>query len=159
LSDYAGNYLLDKRYTKAEFPLGQKVEEAGRVYKFVKYNDGDGNDNAPVGGLSLHLEDGYIPGSVTCDLDSSTIDVIENKSGGFIQPALRNDEYGWSQVWGPNRKALVLAGTAAVNGKLYPNTAVVGGVTTTGTVEHVAIARKAGTTLGVDEAFITIEAP
>lgn len=159
MSDYAGNYILDKRYTSMEYPLGQKVEDAQRIFKFVKYNDGDGNDNAPVGGLSLHLEDGYPAGSVTADLNSSTIDVIENKSGGFIQAALQNDEYGWSQVWGKNRKALIMAGTVAVNGKLYPNVGVVGGVTTTGTVEHVAIARKAGTTLDVDEAFITIEAP
>lgn len=157
MSEYVNNYLLDKRYTKMEFPLGDKCKVGQRIFKFVKYDDGDGDNDGVAGGHTLHLEDGYGAGVVTCDQDSSTIDVIENKSGGFLQAALENEEYGWSQIWGPNRKALILAGTAAVNGKLYPNTAVVGGVTTSGSVEHVAIARKAGTSLGVDEAFICVE--
>jgi hypothetical protein len=160
MSEYVDNYIRTKRYTKMEFPLGAKAQEGQRVYKFVKYNSGDGDDDGVAGGHCLHLEDGYGAGEVTCDQDSATIDVIENKSGGFLQAALEDGEYGWSQVWGPIKIAPTMAGTAAVNGKLYPNTAVVGGITTTDPgFDAVAIARKAGTSLGIDELFVTIEAP
>lgn len=156
--DYVGNYLLDKRYTTAEFPLGAKAKEGDRIFKFAKYSGGDGANNAPVGGCSLHLEKGYIGGVVTCDLDSTTIDVLVNKSGGFPQAALQPDEYGWSQVWGLNRKAMILSGTVAVDDKLMPNTAVVGGVTKlAGAIEPVAVVRVAGATIPIDGAFIQLE--
>lgn len=160
MPEYVNNFIRTKRYTSMEFALGSKAMENQRVYKFVKYNDGDGNDNGVAGGLSLHLEDGYSAGEVTCDSDSATIDVTPNKSGGFLQGAFQNVEYGWSQVWGPNKIAPVMAGTAAVDQLLYPSITVVGGITTTNTgFTPVAIARKAGASLGIDELFITIEAP
>jgi len=160
MPEYVNNFIRTKRYTSMEFALGSKAMENQRVYKFVRYNSGDGDDDGVAGYHSLHLEDGYSAGEVTCDQDSSTIDVTVNKSGGFLQAALQDEEYGWSQVWGPIKIAPTMAGTAAVDDLYYPDTTVVGGIQKADSTHRaVAIARKAGTNLDVDELFVIIEAP
>lgn len=155
---HAQNEILDKRYTRQEYPLGESIEISGKVFRFYEYSGGDGDDNAVAGGCGVHLEAGYSRGLVTCDLDSATIDVLINEAAGFAQAAFEPGEFGWWQTKGPNLLAMIVAGSVTVDGRLMPNTAVVGGVIAlSGAVTHVATSKVAGTAIGVDEAIINID--
>jgi len=105
------NVDLDKIYTSQDFPLGARyADNDGRVFRFVKYNDGDGEVVGVAGQLVIGLDSAYPDGEVTMDYSSATIKAIANDARGFLQAALTDGAYGWVQTWGRNRKA-ALTGT------------------------------------------------
>lgn len=161
MGDY-GNYDLDKIYADQEFPLGAKVEDQlGRVFKFIKYNDGDGTVTPTAGYLAIALDSAYPPHEATCDYDSSTIAAIANLIEGFVQAALTDGSYGWVQVWGPNRQSILTDGDVAQGELLMKHATTDGGVdthdNTAQKVVGVALEADTSTALTAGQAFITIE--
>lgn len=109
---------LDATYTAADmaaegrgFGLGDVYTAAdGRVYKFVKYDDGTGNVAAVAGNFCYYLaETGAETWTVTSDLsDSSYV------GAGVLQAVIADGSYGWIQVQGP--ATLTTALTAGSDG-------------------------------------------
>ena len=161
MGDY-GNYNLDKIYTTQDFPLGAKVEDqCGRVFKFIKYNDGDGDVAGVAGYLAVGLDTAYPPDECTCDYDSSTVPALAAAIKGFLQAALTNGAFGWAQVYGPNRQTMVTDGSVAQGERLMKHATTDGGVDThddsSAQVVAVALEADTGTSLTAGQAFITIE--
>ena len=160
MGDY-GNYDLDRIYTKQTHPLGAKVEDqAGRVYKFVKYNDGDNDVDGVAGYLAVGLDSAYPAHECTCDFASSTVPAMTDLIEGFLQAALTNGTYGWAQVWGPNRKPLLTDGNVAQGNDLMrhsTNGSVIVHDNTASKVVGVALEADTDTALTAGQAFITIE--
>ena len=161
MGDY-GNYDLDKIYTTREFPLGAKVEDNDCVYKFVKYNAGDGPVVGVAGRLVIALDSAYPNHEVTMDYSTATITGIPNLPEGFLQAALTDGTYGWAQTWGANRKDMLTDG-GVTQGQLLMKHA-----TTDGAVDShddtaqkvVAVAKEADDASSLMQegtAFITIE--
>jgi len=161
MGDY-GNYDLDKIYADQEFPLGAKVEDqAKRVFKFVKYNDGDGDVDGVAGYLSIGLDSAYPSHEATCDYNSATVAGIPNLIEGFLQAALTLATFGWAQVWGPNRQSILTDGDVAQGELLMKHASTDGGVdshdNTAQKVVAVALEDDTSTALTAGQAFITIE--
>lgn len=87
------------------FGLGDVfTAQDGRVYKFVKYDDGTGNVAAVAGNFCYYLaETGAETWTVTSDLsDSSYV------GAGVLQAVIADGGYGWIQVQGPATLATAL---------------------------------------------------
>lgn len=161
MGDY-GNYDLDRIYTKQTHPLGCKVEDqAGRVFQYVKYNDGDGDVDAVAGQLGVGLDSAFPAHELTMDYDSATVPAMAASVGGFFQAALTHGTFGWVQVHGPNRIAALTDGGVAQGERLMKHATTDGGIDThddtAAKVLGVALEDDTGTALGVGEMFITIE--
>lgn len=160
MGDY-GNYDLDKIYTTQEFPLGAKVEDqCGRVFKFVKYNDGDNDVVGVAGYLAVGLDSAYPAHEVTCDFASATVPAMTATESGFLQAALTNGTFGFVQTWGPSRKAMLTDENVDQGERLMrhsTNGAVIQHDNTAAKVVAIALEADAVAVQAVGTAFITIE--
>lgn len=160
MGDY-GNYDLDRIYSKQTHPLGAKVEDqCGRVFKFVKYNQGDNAVAGVAGYLAVGLDSAYPAHEVTCDFASSTIPALGATESGFLQAALTNGKYGWVQTYGLNRKAMLTDQNVDQGERLMrhsTNGAVIQHDNTAAKVVGVALEADAVAVQAIGTAFITIE--
>lgn len=155
------NAELDTIYDDGnDFALGSEYEdESGRVYVFVKYNDGDGNVAGAAGLLVVGLDSAFPEFEVTADLNSATVPALVNLPRGFLQAALTLGKFGWAQKKGRNRKAITTDGSVDQGEALVPTT---GDGTVAGTASAaindvgIALETDSGTTLAAGYAFINI---
>lgn len=157
-----GNWIRDKIYTTQDFPLGAKVEDqAGRVFKYVKYNDGDGDVDGVAGQLVVGLDSAFADNEVTMDYSSTTVPAVPAEPAGFLQAALTHGTYGWVQTWGDNMVAMLTDGSVAQGERLMKHATTDGGVDTHDDTSAivVAIAKEAdtGTALAAGQAKIVLE--
>jgi len=160
----AGLYInrdLDKIYDTQEFPLLAETEkdESGCVFMYIKYNEGDGPVDGVAGYLVIGLDSAYPDGEVTCDYSSSTIKAIANNPRGFLQAALTDGKFGWVQIEGPNRKAMLTDEGVSQGDQLMKHATTDGAVDTlAGTAVEVAVALEAdsGSALAIGYADINI---
>ena len=94
------------------FPLSVQVEELGstfvdskgREFRYVKYNDGDGNLPGVRGQICYNVvvnaANISIQYQVTCDLGSSTVVSDDDFAGIIVPDVVLNGEYCWVQVHG-----------------------------------------------------------
>lgn len=88
-------------YTYQAFPLGLYREEDGKGYRFVKFDNGQGNVAAIAGNLAFRFTstdadtDDYW--TVTMDLT----DASRNEVAGVFAAVIADGGYGWLQVKGP----------------------------------------------------------
>lgn len=96
-------------YQSDEFPLGALgTDQDGNLYRFIKYNDGDGAPGSTTAGyLLVYLDTGFDRWEATDDLNSSTIKAVLQAPAGFVQAALTDGEYGWAQISGYNKVAML----------------------------------------------------
>lgn len=127
-------HILDKIYTKrGEFRLGEIVyDTAGNAYRFIKFNDGDGNVDCVAGHLIVGLDTG---GSFdfwegTNDPNSGTIKALLQRAFGFVQAALTDGDYGFVQIDGPNKQVIITDGSVAQDELLMAHASTTGGVDT-----------------------------
>lgn len=110
--DLAATFTADTLQTSGRgFGLGDNFTASdGRVYKFVKFNNGSGDVTAVAGNFCYYLaETGAETWTVTSDLsDSSYV------GAGVFQSAPADGEYCWIQVHGP--ATLTTALTAGADG-------------------------------------------
>jgi hypothetical protein len=127
-----GNADLSKIYTKQAFPLGATYEEDGRLYRFIKYNAGDGGAAATIGHLIVGLDTGgsYAFWEGTNDPDSATIKAVLQRAFGFAQAALTDGSYGWVQISGPNRQVILTDNNVAQGELLMAHATTSGAVDT-----------------------------
>lgn len=123
---YIDNADLDRIYTEPKFDLGAETVIDGRTYKFVKYNDGDGNVAGTAGGLV------YLVGTATTsveawettmDYDSATVVSILQAVAGVLQAALTNGTYGFVQTKGYGRKDVTTDGNVTAGVRLMAGAA------------------------------------
>jgi hypothetical protein len=159
-----GNFIRDKVYSSMVYPLGAKLEEppgSGKVYKFVKYNDGDGDVTAVAGRLVVGLDSAFPAGEVTMDYSSSTVPAIGARPEGFLQAAPAHGQYCWSQVHGDNDESMLTDGSVAQGDRLMKHATTDGGVDThddtSALVVGVAKEADTGTALTAGQAEILIE--
>lgn len=157
-----GNWDRTKIYTSQEFPLGAKVpDQQGRVFKFVKYNDGDGDVDGVAGQLVIGLDSAYPQEECTMDYDSSTVTRVAAKPVGFLQAALTHGTFGWVQTWGKNKIAALTDGDVAQGERLMKHATTDGGIDThddtSAIVVGIALEADTGTALAADQMDIRLE--
>jgi len=165
MSDYI-NVDLNANHETPKFPLGTLGSDNGGkdVFKYCKYNDGDGAGTPVVGYYCVGLDSGYPDGEVTDDVNSATIKAIIKKPGGFMQRVMTDGYCGWFQVWGRNRQNITTPNDVAQGNQLMAH------ATSTGTVSNhddtaapvIAVALEddgttTATVLDPGQAFIMIE--
>lgn len=93
---YNAGIIIDEVHTSPEFGLGELGQTAdGKVYKYVKYNQGAGSVAAVAGNVAYYYGSAGADTEVTSDLsDSSSV------GAGVLQAVIGNGEYGWVQVKG-----------------------------------------------------------
>jgi len=155
-----GNEELNKIYSSQKFELGAVAEDvAGRKFRFVKYNDGDGDVDGVAGQLVLGLDSAYPFWECTMDYSSSTVPALSNRQMGFLQAALTHGTYGWIQTHGPSRKAMLTDGGISQNDLIMKHATTDGGIDTlSGDVPILGVALEAdsSTALAVGNADIRI---
>lgn len=107
---------LDKKYTRQEFMLGQRVELEDKVFRFIKYLDGEATVTGAAGlGVFGIRENRW---HVTADYDSTTTDcnTVLGKHKGYLQAALEDGQYGWIQTKGKNNQAITLTASTTAAG-------------------------------------------
>lgn len=157
-----GNIDRTRIYTRQVFPLGAKVEDQlGRVYKFIKYNDGDGDVVGVAGQLVVGLDSAFPFEECTMDYSSSTVPAIAAKPVGALQAALTNGTFGWVQTWGPNRIAALTDGGVAQGERLMKHATTDGGLDThddtAAIVVGIALEADTGTALAAGELEYRLE--
>lgn len=78
-------------YTVQKFPLYQRRERDGKVYRFVQFDNGSGNVAAVAGNLVYWTA---TSGLVCSDESDWTV------PAGFLQGVIADQGYGWIQVRG-----------------------------------------------------------
>lgn len=77
--------------------VGQYRFESGKIYKYIKYNNGAGNIEGILGRVvGYRLLDGYKTNIVT--MDSS--DHIGSLAAGVLAASLQDGNFGWVQIKG-----------------------------------------------------------
>ena len=131
------NADLTKIYDSADYPLGAKCIADGNEYRFVAYNDGDGDVAGVAGQLVYYAYSGTTTvGAFTVTMDYDTATVIKTyiqAAAGFLQAALTNGKYGWIQTKGINKIAMLTNNNVAAGEAIIPAAA-------DGTVDGVAAA-------------------
>lgn len=137
-ADYV-NVELGANHASPKFPLGTLGSDNGGkdVFKYGKFNDGDGATAAVPGHYCVGLDAGYPEGEYTNDPNSSTIAAILQRAGGFIQAVVSDGNFGWFQTWGRNRQVIITDGSVAQGEQLMAHATTTGGVDT-----HDAAAKK-----------------
>lgn len=106
---------LSRIDTAELIPLGQHRMEGGKIYKYVKFNDGAANEAGVAGEVAYYyLLDGYKNNEVTSDLSDSGGGVGKEVGAGVLVAALLNTNFGWIQIKGP--ATLTIALTAGADG-------------------------------------------
>lgn len=158
------NVDLTRIDTIAQFPVGDVYEGSlGRKYRYVEYNDGDGNV-AGVAGYLAYLCTGTGVGkwTVTCDYDSATIATARNQGVGFLMAALTNGKFGWMQISGPNDMPMLTETNVAAGHTLVAHAAngtvigIAAGSNHTGFPLAIAVAADTDAALAAGNAYITI---
>lgn len=156
-----GNYDLDKIDTEQRFNLGERLDLDGRVYRYIKFNAGDGAADATAGHLITGLDSAYDYWEGTNDNNSSAITAVLQRPIGFVQAALTDGDFGWVQTRGPNRQAILTDGSVAQGEMLMPHATTTGGVDTHDAAAKaklgVALEADTGTALAVGQVSIEIE--
>ena len=119
---------LDRRDTVQQYPLGALYEDplVGTKFRYMKFTEGTAAVDATVGHVVIW--DGAVA-DWTNTLDVS--DEAVTMPAGFAQAAFSNNEFGWFQTAGPNRKNITTDGGVAAHEKLVVHT-------TDGTVDTMA---------------------
>ncbi len=89
---YGSDDALTTTYTAQKFPLHTKREEDGKVYRFVKFDNGSGNVASVAGNLAYWTA---TTGQVTSDESDSSV------PAGIFQAVIADASYGWIQTSGP----------------------------------------------------------
>jgi hypothetical protein len=134
--------ILTKIYTKrGEFRLGQVVSDsAGNLYRFIKFNYGDGQTTAVAGHLIIGLDNGtagdgndFWEGTNDPNSAGATraADVtVLQRAFGFCQAALTDGSYGFVQISGPNKQVILTDNAVAQNDLLMAHATTTGAVDT-----------------------------
>lgn len=143
--DVISNILRTKIYTSQRFELGAEARDAmGRKFRFIKYNDGDGDVDAVAGRLGVGLDSAFPAWEVTMDYDSSTVPAQANRQMGFFQAAFTNGTFGWMQTKGPNAESMLTDGGVTQGQLLMKHATTDGAVDShTGDVPILAVALEA----------------
>lgn len=155
------NVDLDRIYASQEFPLGCKTEAdpLGRVYRFGRYYAGTDTVVGVAGQLAIGLDSAYPEGSATMDYSGAGLTQLANKPYGFLQAAFTDLTYGWYQIEGPNRLAMLTDGGITQGQNLMKHATIDGAVDShTGDPKIIGTANEAdtGTALAAGEAYISI---
>ncbi len=159
MAEIFGNVDLDKIYDDPEFNLGDFVWIGSRKFVFVKYNQGNGSVTAVAGYLTYKPDSSDQDWEVTCDYDATTPKALIQSPGGFVQAALTNAKFGWSQVKGRNRKAMLTGGSVTQGSLLMAGAAngqVVNHDASAATVVGIALEDDTSTAQAIGYADITI---
>jgi hypothetical protein len=155
------NVDLDGIDTVRQFALGAKhVDSQNRIFRYGKYNEGDGAVDAVAGYLGLGLDSAYPDWEITCDYSSTTVPAIANSPKGFAQAAFTDGTFGWWQTKGRNRKAILTDNVITQGLLLMKHATTDGGVdAATGTVKYLGTALEAdsGTALAAGTVEIDLE--
>lgn len=92
---------LTSQSTTALHALGTKREEAGKIYRYVKYQGGSGPVAAAAGLAVLHIDGDY-------EVTSDDTDSHANLVAGAMLAVVADESYGWMQTRG--RITLVTTG-------------------------------------------------
>lgn len=98
--------------TTAQYGLGQIHAAAdGKVYKYVKYDEGTGALDLAAGDVVIYVDDsGYGASTVSADVGDATGQEI---GAGVALAAVTEDEsFFWVQIKGPATLAVALGGSA-----------------------------------------------
>lgn len=159
-----GRLLANADITKATadkwFNTGAEFEDVnGCIYRYIKYNAGDGTVTGAAGLAIWGLDSAYDPFEGTPDGDSSTIPVLLNRPLGFLMSVPADGEYCWAQKYGISQKDITTGGGVAQGEILIGTTGdgVVDGVAANATTSKAmgeALEADSGTTLAAGNAFI-----
>lgn len=157
-----GNWIRTKIDTSQKHPLGSKVEDQdGRVFKYVKYNSGDGDVDGVAGQLVVGLDSAFPDNEVTMDYSSATIPAVGATPEGFLQAALTHETFGWVQTYGDNMESMLTDNGINQGDRLMKHATTDGGVDTHDDTAAivVGVAREAdtGTALTAGQAKILLE--
>lgn len=156
------NVDLDMIYDDDKtFPLMAETEdEQGRVYRYVKYNQGDGSVDGVAGRIVVGLDSAYPDGEVTMDYSSSTINVVPQDIKGALQAALTDGKCGWAQKTGRNRVALLTDSGVSQDDLLMKHATTDGALDThdgsAAVIVGVALEDDTGSALSAGQANLTI---
>jgi hypothetical protein len=89
------------------------VDYDGKVYKFVKYNEGAGSVAAAAGNVAFYYGVSGASAGATTEVTSDATDSI-GVGAGVLQAAIPDGDYGWVQIKGP--ATLTTALTAGADG-------------------------------------------
>lgn len=89
---FSSDDALTTTYSTQKFPLLTKREEDGKVYRFVKFDNGTGNVAAAANNVAYWTA---TTGTVTSDESDSSV------PAGIFLSAMTDAYYGWIQIWGP----------------------------------------------------------
>jgi hypothetical protein len=152
-------------YTSAQlgnirFRTGHKYyDEQGRPHRFVKYNNGAGNNEGVAGLFVARMGGDALKGEVTCDLDDS--EALVNLPGGQLRAALQDGNYGFLQTGGPNAVAATTDGNVALGSVCVLDSTGVGVIKpwASGLGKAAGVARDAdaSTALAIGDLIITCE--
>lgn len=114
-----------------EFWFGQEVcDVAGRKYRYIKFNAGDGAATGVVGHLVVGLDTGgnFEFWEGTNDLNSATIKAILQRAFGFLQAALTDGAGGFVQFEGSNKQVILTDNGVSQGEQLMAHASTTGAV-------------------------------
>lgn len=92
------------------------MDHEGKIYKYLKYNEGVGNVAAVVGQVAYyHTADGYKLYTATSDLSDSV-----QVGAGVIQAVMAEGQWGWFQIKGAATLSIALIGVGTDGDPLTP---------------------------------------
>ena len=149
---------LDVAYTdELKYALGAKSEDdQGRKFVFLKYTK-LGSLQGVAGLMAVACDSAYNDWEATCDSDNA--DAVPSIPYGQFQAQLDDDEMGWAQYAGWNRKAVTTDGNVVQGNELIVSSSVRGTLVTKGTHRAsagTAAAADSGTTLAAGTVFLQI---
>ena len=159
---YADLYGNTKSLAVQQTELGNTfVDNSGREFKYVQYDDGAGNITAIAGMVALGLGSGGTSDAplnkVTCDYGTAASD--QAFAGIIIPDVVRHNEYCWIQVSGPALVDIWGDGSIQDRDYLVPDTAA---ATHDGAVDTMAAGEEhqsMGVATADDETDVMIELP